>query len=162
MQDNFVIYNEEYTQIKSILSELKKFTQAKHVFITDSEGHCIASTGEIDEVYLNSISSLIAGSIAAVNGIGQMLNNSKSFDSVISESLEQSIYILFINERTMLVVVYSNESNLGIVKMRSKSALTKLKKVFTTINEKLKDSVSPEDAPFAGVTDEDIDKIFGD
>jgi hypothetical protein len=44
-----------------------------------------------------------------------------------------------------------------------KSAIQELEKVFLTINEKLKNSAMEEsDSPFEGVTDEDIDEIFGD
>ena len=61
MQANFVIYNEEYALIKEILKSLKTNTRSEITFITDSEGHCIASTGEMEDSHLNSISSLIAG-----------------------------------------------------------------------------------------------------
>jgi hypothetical protein len=38
-----------------------------------------------------------------------------------------------------------------------------LQRVFITINEKLRNNVfSPEDSPFEGVSDADIDEIFGD
>ncbi|MGD2086767.1 MAG: roadblock/LC7 domain-containing protein [Candidatus Aminicenantes bacterium] len=162
MQENFVIYNEEYALIKEILKSLKTNTRSEIAFITDSEGHCIASTGEMEDSHLNSISSLIAGSMAAVNGIGQMLNVSK-FTTVLTESVDKNLHISLINDRTMLIVIFDNSSNLGIIRFRVKSAIQELEKVFLTINEKLKSSAMEEsDSPFEGVTDEDIDEIFGD
>ena len=162
MQENFVIYNEEYALIKEILKSLKTNTRSEIAFITDSEGHCIASTGEMEDSHLNSISSLIAGSMAAVNGIGQMLNVSK-FTTVLTESVDKNLHISLINDRTMLIVIFDNSSNLGIIRFRVKSAIQELEKVFLTINEKLKNSALEEsDSPFEGVTDEDIDEIFGD
>ena len=162
MQENFVIYNEEYALIKEILKSLKTNTRSEITFITDSEGHCIASTGEMEDSHLNSISSLIAGSMAAVNGIGQMLNVSK-FTTVLTESVDKNLHISLINDRTMLIVIFDNSSNLGIIRFRVKSAIQELEKVFLTINEKLKNSALEEsDSPFEGVTDEDIDEIFGD
>jgi predicted regulator of Ras-like GTPase activity (Roadblock/LC7/MglB family) len=162
MQENFVIYNEEYALIKEILKSLKANTRSEIAFITDSGGHCIASTGEMEDSHLNSISSLIAGSMAAVNGIGQMLNVSK-FTTVLTESVDKNLHISLINDRTMLIVIFDNSSNLGIIRFRVKSAIQELEKVFLTINEKLKSSAMEEgDSPFEGVTDEDIDEIFGD
>ena len=162
MQENFIIYNEEYVLIKEILKSLKTNTRAEIAFITDSEGHCIASTGEMEDSHLNSISSLIAGSMAAVNGIGQMLNVSK-FSTVLTESADKNLHISLINDRTMLIVIFDNSSNLGIIRFRVKSAIQDLEKVFITINEKLKNSAMEEsDSPFEGVTDADIDEIFGD
>lgn len=162
MQENFIIYKEEYDLIKKILASLKAYTMSEIVFITDSEGHCIASTGEMNDTYLNSISSLIAGSIAAVNSIGKMINVNE-FTSLLTESLTKSLYVSSINERTMLVTVFSKESNLGLIRFRLKGAIKELKDIFVTINEKLKSNVfKEEEFPFEGVTDEDIDEIFGD
>lgn len=162
MQENFIIYNEEYVLIKDILKDLKKNTGAEIVFITDSEGHCIASTGKMEDTHLNSISSLIAGSVAAVNGIGQMLSVDK-FNTILTESNSKNLHISLINERTMLIVIFDNTSNLGIIRFRVKTATQGLQKVFITINEKLKTSaVEDIGSPFEGVSDEDIDEIFGD
>jgi predicted regulator of Ras-like GTPase activity (Roadblock/LC7/MglB family) len=162
MQENFIIYNEEYVLIKDILKGLKNNTRAEIVFITDSEGHCIASTGEMEDSHLNSISSLIAGSMAAVNGIGQMLKVDK-FSTILTESTSKNLHISLINDRTMLIVIFDNTSNLGIIRFRVKAATQELEKVFVTINEKLKSSAFEQGAsPFEGVSDEDIDEIFGD
>jgi len=162
MEENFVIYNEEFVLIKAILEELKQNTKAEIVFISDSEGHCIASTGDMEDSYLNSISSLIAGSIAAVNSIAEMLDIGH-FPSVLTESVDKSLNVSMINERTMLIVIFDNTSNLGLVRFRVKTAAQKLSDVFVTINEKLKSNVmKDDDSPFEGVSDEDIDEIFGD
>jgi len=162
MQENFIIYNEEYVLIKEILRKLKSNTSGKAVFITDSEGHCIASSGEMDDINLNSISSLIAGSVAAINSIAQMLKID-NFTAVLNESAKESLHISLVNDRTMLVVIFDNTSNLGLVRFRVRSAMDELIKVFQTINKKLKASEKiPGSSPFEGVSDEDIDRIFGD
>ncbi|MEN8154528.1 MAG: roadblock/LC7 domain-containing protein [Acidobacteriota bacterium] len=162
MKENFVIYNEEYFLIKKILEELKGTTQSDIVFVTDSEGHCIASTEGMDDSYLNSISSLVAGSIAAVNSIAQMLEI-KKFETVLTESPEKNLYVSLINERMVLIVIFEKSSNLGIVRLKGKQANNLLKDVFVKINEKLKEnSLINGDSPFEGVSDEDIDQIFGD
>jgi predicted regulator of Ras-like GTPase activity (Roadblock/LC7/MglB family) len=162
MQENFIIYNEEYVLIKEILQRLKSNTSAKAVFITDTEGHCIASSGEMEEINLNAISSLIAGSFAAINSIAQMLHID-NFSAVLNESSKESLHISVINSRTLLVVVFDNTSNLGLVRFRVRNAIDELVKVFLTINEKLKlAQTAPGASPFEGVSDEDIDRIFGD
>jgi len=162
MEENFIIYNEEYVLIKNILNDLRENTSAEIIFITDSEGHCIASTGEMEDSRLNSISSLIAGSIAAVNSIAQMLNIEK-FATILTESEEKSLHVSLINDKTMLIVMFDKSSNLGIIRFRVKNATQDLDNIFTKINEKLKVSAfSSGESPFEGVSDEDIDEIFGD
>lgn len=162
MEENFIIYNEEFVLIKEILDELKKNTKAEIVFISDSEGHCIASTGDMEDSYLNSISSLIAGSMAAVNSIAEMLGIDK-FPTILTESDSKSLHVSSINDKTMLIVIFDNTSNLGLVRFRVKTAAHKLEDVFVTIKEKLKsDAFKDDGSPFEGVSDEDIDEIFGD
>ena len=116
----------------------------------------------MDDVNLNSISSLIAGSVAAINSIAQMLKI-ENFTAILNESAKESLHISLINDRTMLVVIFDNTSNLGLVRFRVRSALEELVKIFQTINKKLKatDKI-PGGSPFEGVSDEDIDRIFGD
>ncbi len=162
MQENFIIYKEEYDLIKKILVLLRSSTMSEIVFITDSEGHCIASAGDMSDTYLNSISSLIAGSIAAVNSIGKMIDVNE-FTSLLTESLTKNLCVSSINERTMLAVVFSKGLNLGLIRFRLKGAIKELKDIFTIINEKLKSNIfKDEEFPFEGVTDKDIDEIFGD
>lgn len=162
MNENFIIYNDEYVLIKSVLGKLKNNTKAENIFITDSEGHCIASTGEMDDSSLNTVSSLIAGSIAAVNSISQMLKI-KRFSTLLTESESTSIHISMVNDRTVLVVIFDDSSNLGIIRFRVKSAVKELEKIFVKINEKLRSNIfQGDDSPFEGVSDEDIDQIFGD
>ena len=162
MKENFIIYDEEYVQIKDILQRLKTHTHAITVFITDTEGHCIASSGEMDEVNLSSIASLIAGSVAAINSIAQMLKID-NFSAILNESTRESLHISLISDRAMLVVIFDNTSNLGLVRYRVRAALEELIRVFFRIDEKLKlTDIEPLESPFEGVSDEDIDRIFGD
>ena len=63
----------------------------------------------------------------------------------------------------VLIVIFEKTSNLGIVRLKGKQANEGLKEVFVNINKKLKDSsLSEKHSPFEGVSDEDIDQIFGD
>ena len=82
---------------------------------------------------------------------------------MLNESSKECLHISLINDRTMLVVIFDNSSNLGLVRFRVRSALEELVKVFQTINKKLKSGNQPAGgSPFEGVSDEDIDRIFGD
>jgi len=161
MQENFIIYNEEYVLVKEILKELTGATKSEIAFITDSEGHCIASTGDMEDSYLNSISSLIAGSIAAVNSIAQMLSM-ENFNSILTESNDKNLYVTSVNDRTMLIIIFEKDANLGLVRFRVKNATKSLEEVFVKINEKANANIDGgSESLFDGVTDADIDEIFG-
>ena len=162
MQEDLIIYKEDYELINDILNKLKKNTKAEIAFVTDLEGHCIASTSGADEASLNSISSLIAGSVSAVNAIAQMLGIEK-FWNILTESVKKNLYISLINDKVMLVVLFDKSSNLGLIRLRVKKSTVYLEKVFDDINEKLEKNIFlGDDSPFDSVSDEEIDEIFGD
>ena len=161
MQEDLVIYKEDYEVIKEVLDRLVRNTKAEIAFITDIEGHCIAATGGRDDSELNSISSLIAGSVAAVESIAQMLNIPK-FSNILTESDDQKLYIADINKKIMLVVLFGKSSNIGLVRLRVKTTREELARIFEKINEKIEKEMYDSQSPFDSVSDEEIDEIFGD
>jgi len=161
MQEDLVIYKEDYEIIKTVLDRLTRNTKAEISFITDIEGHCIAATGRQDESELNSISSLIAGSVAAVESIAQMLNIQR-FSNILTESDDKNLYISDINKKIMLIVVFGKSSNIGLVRLRVKNAREELAKIFEQINRKIEKEMYDQGSPFDSVSDEEIDEIFGD
>jgi predicted regulator of Ras-like GTPase activity (Roadblock/LC7/MglB family) len=161
MQEDLIIYKEDYEVIKTVLDRLVRNTKAEIAFITDIEGHCIAATGKQDESELNSISSLIAGSVAAVESIAQMLHTSR-FSNILTESEDKNLYISDINRKIMLIVVFGRGSNLGLVRLRVKNAREELFAIFEEINRKIEKEMYEQESPFNSVSDEEIDEIFGD
>lgn len=161
MQEDLIIYKEDYEVIKTVLGRLVRNTKAEIAFITDIEGHCIAATGKQDESELNSISSLIAGSVAAVESIAQMLKT-RRFSNILTESEDKNLYISDINRKIMLIVVFGRDSNLGLVRLRVKNARQELFKIFEQINRKIEKEMYEQESPFNSVSDEEIDEIFGD
>ncbi len=62
-----VMYDEEFNQIKTILSKLRTDANAKLVFLVDKNGQQIAAHGNIDNLDTTSLASLTAGNVAATD-----------------------------------------------------------------------------------------------
>ena len=56
-----VMYDEEFNQIKTILSKLRTDANAKLVFLVDKNGQQIAAHGNIDNLDTTSLASLNCG-----------------------------------------------------------------------------------------------------
>ena len=64
----------------------------------------------------------------------------------------------------ILVVIFDQRSSLGLVRLRVKKSAEVLGSIFNQLLEKVdteKGSGKSADSPFAEITDEDIDKLFG-
>ncbi|OGF67493.1 MAG: dynein regulation protein LC7 [Candidatus Fischerbacteria bacterium RBG_13_37_8] len=161
----FVLYEEEFQQIKIILSKLKDDANARMVFLVDRNGSQIAYQGDLDNVDTTSLASLTAGNVAATDGLAKLLGEPE-FRILFHEGARDNIHISSVGKRIILVVIFDSKSSLGLVRLRVKRATGDLELVFTKIMEKLEKEKEAMGAglesPFAEITDEDIDSLFSE
>jgi predicted regulator of Ras-like GTPase activity (Roadblock/LC7/MglB family) len=159
-----VLYEEEFQKIKAILAKLKAEANAKLVFLVDKNGQQIASHGDVSDIDTTSLASLTAGNVAATDGLARLMGEDE-FNILFHEGRKDNLHISIIAKRTILVVIFDERSSLGLVRLRVKKATIELEQVFQEILQKVeqeRDSLSTMESPFAEITDDDIDSLFGD
>ena len=81
---DIVMYEEEFNQIKAIISKLRVDANAKVVFLVDKNGQQIAAHGEIENLDTTSLASLTAGNVAATDGLARLIGE-KEFSILFHE-----------------------------------------------------------------------------
>lgn len=161
---DFIMYEQDYERIQQILHRLLEGTNAQMVFLIDRNGSMVAMQGDTEHVDTTSFASLAAGNIAATESLARLIGE-KEFNVLYHEAGQNNIHMSLINNRVILVVVFSNKSALGLVRLRVKQANQELDKIFRELLEKLekdREALSATfESPFAEITDEDIDALFG-
>jgi predicted regulator of Ras-like GTPase activity (Roadblock/LC7/MglB family) len=162
---DIVMYEEEFNQIKQLISKLRVDANAKVVFLVDKNGQQIAAHGDIENLDTTSLASLTAGNVAATDGLARLIGE-KEFSILFHEGERDNIHISIVAQRVILVVIFDERSSLGLVRLRVKKASTELNDVFARIMNKVeqekKTAGSTFDSPFAEITDEDIDSLFSE
>jgi len=154
-----VMYEAEFNQIQAIVDRLVREANAEVVFIIDKNGQLIAAAGDTADVDTTSLASLTAGNIAATGGIAKLLRENE-FTTQFHEGERANIHIQLVGNRVILVVIFDNKTSLGLVRLRVKKSSEQLNGIFETLLAKVDD---PErEAPFAEITDDDIDNLFND
>lgn len=154
----FIIDEQQFHKIKTILGRLCLECAARVVFLVDRDGQPIAFHGEIGDMDTTSFSSLAAGNVAATSSMAKLIGEDV-FPSVVHEGERESIFISVIG-RSLLVVVFDERSTLGLVKLRTKRASHE---VANLLDEMAKSSANPtfeQSQFFAEITDDDIDSLF--
>ena len=154
-----VMYEEEFNQIQTVVDRLVRDANAKVVFIVDKNGQLIAASGDIDNVDTTSLASLTAGNIAATGGMAKLLKENE-FATQFHEGEKANIHIQLVGNRVILVVIFDNKTSLGLVRLRVKKASESLNSIFEALLAKVSDP--NHEAPFAEITDDDIDNLFND
>ena len=68
-------------------------------------------------------------------------------------------------KRGILVVIFDQSSSLALVRLRVKKASRELQEIFERVEERAHSQATEAarfESPFSEITDEDIDKLFGD
>ena len=162
---DLVRYEEEFNQIKQVISKLRIDANAKVVFLVDKNGQQIAAHGEIENLDTTSLASLTAGNVAATDGLARLIGE-KEFSILFHEGERDNIHISIVAQRVILVVIFDERSSLGLVRLRVKKAAQELNDVFARIMAKVEkekaQTGSAFESPFAEITDEDIDSLFSE
>ncbi|MEM9695143.1 MAG: roadblock/LC7 domain-containing protein [Myxococcota bacterium] len=154
-----VIYEEEFNQIQSAVSNLVKAANARVVFVVDKNGQLIAADGEVDDLDTTSLASLTAGNIAATGGMAKLLRENE-FATQFHEGKNAHIHIQLVGNRVILVVIFDSKSSLGLVRLRVRKTTEELNDIFESLEKKPEKNKG--NSPFAEITDEDIDNLFND
>ncbi len=161
---DFVVFEEEYNKLKEVIERLKEESGSKIVFLVDKNGQQIAGAGDLGNIDATSLASLTAGNVAATDGLAKLIGE-KEFSLLFHEGERDNLHISIVGKRGILVVIFDNKATLGLVRLRVKKASQELEKIFDEIEEKVKKQAGDSEnyeSPFAEITEDDIDKLFGD
>ena len=159
VDQQMVMYEEEFKQIAAICERLTREANAKAVLLVDKNGQYITSHGEIDNLDTTSLASLTAGNIAATSGLAKLIGE-KEFPNIFHEGERDNLHLSIVAQRAILVVMFDQRSSLGLVRLRVKKANDELTKIFTVMIEKAQSLAT--NTPFAEITDDDIDNLFSE
>lgn len=165
-----IMYEEEFNQIDAELRRLHQQANAKVTFLVDKNGQLISAIGETDNLDTTSLASLTAGNIAATGGMAKLLGE-KDFSILFHEGERDNIHISLVG-RVILVVIFDQRSSLGLVRLRVKKSVEVLSQILQKILQKVDQAKAPTGAsggtsktdsqsPFAEITEDDIEKLFG-
>ncbi|MEJ2201624.1 MAG: roadblock/LC7 domain-containing protein [Desulfuromonadaceae bacterium] len=160
-QPSFVMYDEEFKQINIVIERLLRESNSKVIFLVDKNGQLIASVGDTERIDTTSLASLTAGNIAATGGLAKLIGE-KEFSILFHEGEKDNLHISIVGGRVILVVIFDQRSSLGLVRLRVKKASDDLARVFVDLAKKSEETEKGNSAsPFAEITDDDIDNLFG-
>src|SRR5512144_1628658 len=132
---DFVLFDEEFQQIKDVISKLRVDANAKVVFLVDKNGQQIAAVGDLQSLDTTSLASLTAGNVAATDGLARLIGE-REFSILFHEGERDNIHISIVAQRVILVVIFDERTSLGLVRLRVRRAMAELEKIFEEIARK--------------------------
>ena len=156
-----VMLEDDYQKVAAVIERLVRDANSKGVFLVDKSGQLVAEAGDMVGIDTTSLASLTAGCIAATGGLAKIVGE-EEFPIHFHQGQRDNLHITLIGSRMILVIVFGEQSSLGLVRLRVKKAGTELAKIFEEIKKKADANANSADSPFSEITDEDIDNLFSD
>ncbi len=157
LNPQLAIYEQELSEIREVADRLQQDSRARTILIVDKNGQLIAASGVDAELDTTSLSSLVAGNVAATGGIAKLIEE-EEFTGQYHEGKEISVHMTIVARRIILVVLFDKNTTQGLVRLRVKKANEQLTDIFDRLAAKPK---GQEEDVFKEITDEDIDNLFG-
>lgn len=159
---DLVLLEADHARFTTILQRLRQDANAKVVFLIDKNGQQLAANGDMNGIDPTSLASLTAGNVAATDGLAKLLGE-KEFSILFHEGEHDNLHINVVSGKAILLVIFDERSSLGLVRLRVKKSTVELSVVMDDIiarSQAQRASAVGSFAPFAEITDDDIDALF--
>jgi predicted regulator of Ras-like GTPase activity (Roadblock/LC7/MglB family) len=153
-----VMYEDEVRRIQAVADRLQQDSRSRAILVVDKNGQLIAASGSASDLDTTSLSSLVAGNVAATGGIAKLMEE-EEFTGQFHEGKGLSIHITLVGRRVILVVLFDKNTTHGLARLRVKKASVELESILEDVAKKAQ---SPQQNVFAEITDADIDNLFND
>src|SRR6186713_2821530 len=115
------LIEEDIQQLDSVLDELLTKTDATTALIIDKGGFLISNRGDDRQFDLTTIAALASGAFMANQTIANLVHED-NFNSVYQQGQRYSMFVIGIDEHCMMVVIFSADVSVGVVKYFSAPA----------------------------------------
>lgn len=123
----FALNNSDVRKLKRILEEFLERSEADACLVCDQAGHVLAKEGLAAQDPL-LISALGAGVFAASRELAGLLGEDE-FSAVLHQGTQRSIMICAVNEEALMVVIFSLNASVGLVKLYAPTAATSVRAI---------------------------------
>ena len=157
---DFVLFKEDVERIQKILANLLTESAATYVLLINKDGNLIAHVGFSSTIDATTLAALAAGSFASTRAIAALVGETE-FSVMFHQGAKENIHISLVDEDGIMVLIFDDRTNLGMVKMVASQAKAKLVQVLNDVrgNEV---EITPDPGTGGPDLSDRIDSIFPD
>lgn len=156
---NFILYKEDIDRLNKVLTHLLSSASATFVLLVHKDGNLLAHQGYTKAFDTTALAALAAGSYAATRAIAQMIGENE-FTVLFHKGRTDNIHISLVDEDCILVLVFDDRTNPGLVRLESEKAIKGVNLILDDIrkNEFTDLDMAPPKADSVG---SQMDRLFG-
>jgi predicted regulator of Ras-like GTPase activity (Roadblock/LC7/MglB family) len=119
------LIEEDIQRIGEALREFISAADATAALVIDKGGFLITHQGDAGDFDLTTIAALSSGAFMANQTIATLVNE-PNFNSIYQQGEKFSLYVVNIDDNSMLVVIFKSQNGVGVVKYFSVNAVKRI------------------------------------
>src|SRR6266545_3420271 len=144
-------FNEnDFKQIQTHLQAYLRDCNARCALLVDRNGQLVATVGEMPQFDPTAFASLTAADFSANDQLAKMIGEPE-FASLVHQGEKESMYLADIAKR---VILFDQRATLGLVKLKARSVVESLNKVFEAMFNRVGTGGAPQKGLLEGAEDE--------
>lgn len=128
---NLVVSEDELANVSRTLGRLALDTSASYTILLDKSGQLVTSHGQ-GARDLTALGALMAGAFSSSRQVAEILGE-RDFRSILQQGVQESILSTLIGDQWLLVVVFEQQTHVGLVKVLARKASDELERVLDRV-----------------------------
>lgn len=133
------IIEEDVRKLNETLREFVNSTDTVAALLIDKGGFLLTHQGDAKEFDLTTIAALASGAFMANQTIAGLVNE-KNFNSIYQQGEHFSLFVMNVDEYTLLVVIFKSQAGVGVVKYFALTAVKALSRQLRIAKERAPDA----------------------
>ena len=125
-------YSEQIDPINVLLHECVELSDGTCSFLIDKDGYMVTKAGTANDVDLQGVAALVAGSYAATHAMAKILGED-GFSILFSQGRQGNMLLSLVGERAILATLFDDRSTLGVVRLYATQVAEKLEEILNSI-----------------------------
>jgi len=126
---SFCLSIEQAEAIDACLQTMARESEARYIILADVSGQLIAEHGQGESLNTQVLSALAAGELAATHELARLVGEEARFQLLLHEGRDRSVYLSDLGEQLILLIVFDNDTPIGLVRTVLKHALEELEPI---------------------------------
>lgn len=158
---SLVVTEEDTVQITACLQRLIADSGASYGMVLDRAGQILAWESDSERPEMTHLGALLAATYASTQEMARLLNED-GFRTLFQEGLREKIFTETVQDHWLLVIIFDQHAQVGLVKVLSKRATLVLSNVLDLVRERGSTTANPKMSRVRKATADTIDLLFKD
>ena len=147
-------------KIEEILNTLLYESNARCALLVDRTGQLVVTVGEQPSFDSAAFASLTAADFSANDQLASLIGE-EDFNSLFHQGRSESMYLADVSKRLILVVLFSKQTTLGLVRIKIRDAVSDLNEAFEEVFGRGEEEARrPLERGFVDEAEDEIDRLF--